>query len=113
MKLHIFIITCLLSALSINAVQASDDPQNLIENCQELVGIYSKRDEKHFAAGLTTSLSEAFRAGSCKGVVDEYRRNFECDTDDWFSQAKTIADYSLSFGKHTTVDRLLEISCDH
>lgn len=112
MKMHAFIITCLLSVLSINVVQANDDPKHLIQSCQELVGIYSKRDEKNFAAGLTTSLSEALRAGYCMGVVDEYRRNTRCYVDDWYSQAKKIAEYPLSFGKRTSVDGLLEISCD-
>lgn len=112
MKLHAFIITCLLSVLSINVVQANDDPKHLIQSCQELVGIYSKRDEKNFAAGLTTSLSEALHAGYCMGVVDEYRRNTRCYVDDWHSQAKKIAEYPLSFAKRTSVEELLGISCD-
>lgn len=112
MKLHAFIIACLLSVLSINVVQANDDPKHLIQSCQELVGIYSKRDEKNFAAGLTTSLSEALRAGYCMGVVDEYRRNYECDTDSWLRQAQAIAELPVSFAKRTSVEELLGISCD-
>lgn len=112
MKLYAMIIVFLMSIVQGTVVQAANDPEQLIQSCQELVGIYNKRGEKHLAAGLTTSLSEALRAGYCMGVVDEYRRKARCYVDDWYSQAKKIAEYPLSFGKRTSVDGLLEISCD-
>ena len=112
MKLHAMIIVFLMSIAQSTVVQANNDPEHLIQSCQELIGIYNKRGEKHLAAGLTTSLSEALGAGYCMGVVDEYRRNTRCYVDDWYSQAKKIAEYPLSFGKRTSVDGLLEISCD-
>ena len=112
MKLHAMIIVFLMSIAQSTVVQANNDPEHLIQSCQELIGIYNKRGEKHLAAGLTTSLSEALRAGYCMGVVDEYRRKTRCYVDDWYSQAKKIAEYPLSFGKRTSVDGLLEISCD-
>ena len=112
MKLHAMIIVFLMSIAQSTVVQANNDPERLIQSCQELIGIYNKRGEKHLAAGLTTSLSEALLAGYCMGVVDEYRRNTRCYVDGWYSQAKKIAEYPLSFGKRTSVDGLLEISCD-
>lgn len=112
MKPHVFVVMFLLSIFQSSLVQASNDPERLIQSCQELVGIYNKRGEKHLAAGLTTSLSEALRAGYCMGVVDEYRRNTRCYVDGWYSQAKKIAEYPLSFAKRTSVEELLGISCD-
>lgn len=112
MKPHVFVVMFLLSIFQSNLVQASNDPEHLIQSCQELVAIYNKRGEKYLAAGLTTSLSEALRAGYCMGVVDEYRRNYECDTDSWFRQAQAIAELPVSFAKRTSVEELLGISCD-
>ena len=112
MKLHAMIIVFLMSIAQSTVVQANNDPERLIQSCQELIGIYNKRGEKHLAAGLTTSLSEAWRAGYCMGVVDEYRRNYECDTDSWLRQAQAIAELPVSFAKRTSVEELLGISCD-
>ena len=112
MKLHTLIIVCFLSVLSSTIVHADEDPKHLIQSCQELVGIYSKRDEKHLVAGLTTSLSEAFRAGYCRGVVEEYRRHYSRCAGDWFTQAQAIAELPVSFAKRTSVEELLGISCD-
>lgn len=112
MKLHTLVIACLLSALPSAMVQARDGSEHLIQSCKELVGVYAKREEMRLAAGLTTSLSEALRAGYCMGVVEEYRRHYECDTDDWHRQAQAIAELPLSFAKRTSVEELLEISCD-
>ena len=112
MKLHAMIIVFLMSIVQSTVVQATNDPEHLIQSCQELVAIYNKRGEKYLAAGLTTSLSEALRAGYCMGVVDEYRRNYECDTDSWLRQAQAIAELPVSFAKRTSVEELLGISCD-
>lgn len=102
----------LITTLFLPVAQSNDDPEHLIQSCQELVDIYAKRDQKHLLAGVTTSLSEALRAGYCMGVVDEYRRRYECATDDWYTQAQRIAGMAVSTGRHTSVDHLLEISCE-
>tara|TARA_R110001606_G_scaffold361754_3_gene514960 strand:+ start:18134 stop:18475 length:342 start_codon:yes stop_codon:yes gene_type:complete len=112
MKLYTLMIVFLLNVLQSSIVQANNDPEHLIQSCQELVSIYTKRGEKHLTAGLTTSLSEALRAGYCMGVVDEYRRRNECNTNDWLRQAQAIAELPLSFAKRASVEQLLGISCD-
>ncbi len=104
-------VACLLASLCVPTAQASNDPEHLIQSCQELVGIYAKRDQQRLLAGPTTGLSEALRAGYCMGVADEYRRHYPCATDDWFKQAQRIAELPLSFGARTSVDALLEMSC--
>ncbi len=111
MKLHTLIVVFFLSVLSSTIVQADEDPKHLIQSCQELVGIYSKRDEKHLVAGLTTSLSEALRAGYCRGVVEEYRRHYSRCAGDWFTQAHAIANQQLSLDKPTSVQNVLRVSC--
>jgi len=106
-------LACLLANLLIPAAQANDDSLNLIASCQELVDIYAKRDEQHLLAGVTTGLSEALRAGYCMGVVDEYRRQSTCATDDWFIQAQRIARTPIPFDIDVPfVVELLEKSCE-
>jgi len=105
-------IAFLLASLFVPVTQANDDPEHLIQSCQELVDIYAKRDQQRLLAGVATGLSEALRAGYCMGVVDEYRRRYECATDDWFTQAQRVAEMPVSFGPRTSVDELLEMSCE-
>tara|TARA_R110000868_G_scaffold188512_1_gene431250 strand:+ start:12066 stop:12407 length:342 start_codon:yes stop_codon:yes gene_type:complete len=102
---------CLLTSLSIPAAQASDDPQYLIQSCQELVDAYTDADQLSTIAKVASSFSEALRAGYCMGRVDEYRRSYECATDDWFEQAARIVDMPESLSVRPTVDELLEYSC--
>lgn len=112
MKPIVLPIAYLLFSLYVPATQAKDDPEHLIQSCQELVDIFAKRDQQRLLAGVATGLSEALRAGYCMGVVDEYRRHYECATDDWFIQAKRVAEMSASFGSRITVNELLERSCE-
>lgn len=112
MKPTILPIACLLASLCVPVAQANDDPEHLIQSCQELVDIYAKRDQQRLLAGVATGLSEALRAGYCMGVVDEYRRRYECAADDWFTQARQIAGMPVSFGPRASVDELLEMSCE-
>jgi hypothetical protein len=102
----------LLAIFFVPISQANDDPKRLIQSCQELVDIYAKRDQQHLLAGVTTGLSEALRAGYCMGVTDEYRRHYQCATNDWFKQAERIAKMPASFSSHTSIDELLEMSCE-
>lgn len=106
-------IACLLSSLLLPvSSQASNDSEHLIQSCQELVAIYAKRDQQRFLAGVATGLSEALRAGYCMGVLDEYRRHYQCAADDWFSQAQRVAEIPVSFGAPKRVDELLAHSCE-
>ncbi|MCW8158569.1 hypothetical protein D7243_20560 [Stutzerimonas stutzeri] len=112
MNKHMLPIACLIALLPLTQSQANNDPEYLAHSCRELVGIYAKRNEKRLAAGITTSVSEALRAGYCMGVVEEYRRHFQCRTGDWFRQAQGIAELPLSVATRSTVQELLEISCE-
>lgn len=105
-------LVCLLTSLCAPVAEANDDPGYLIQSCQELVDIYTDVDQLRTVAKVATSFSEALRAGYCMGRADEYRRNYECATDDWFEQAKRIAEMPESFSSRTSVDELLELSCE-
>ncbi|WP_345316158.1 hypothetical protein [Ferrimonas gelatinilytica] len=65
---------------------------SLVQSCAELVDIYESRDEKKFLASQRTSLSESFRAGYCRGVLEQHRasNNRHCSSD-WYKRAKFIA----------------------
>ncbi len=96
-------------SLPLQASQANTDAARLIDGCRELVNIYGKRDELRFAAAQFTSLSEAMRAGYCRGVLDEYQRKNTCNTNDWREQANTIV--SHAFEQPQDVDTLLATAC--
>lgn len=113
MKPFVLLLTLALASLPMQASQASTDPARLVESCAELVDIYEKRDQLRFAAAQTTSLSEAMRAGYCRGVLDEYRRHYQCRTSDWRDQAQIIASHSLSQLEALDVDDLLAKACDY
>lgn len=91
---------------------ANDASKHLVSSCRELVEIYVKRDQQHLLAGLTTSTSEALRAGYCRGVIDQYRRsNDSCAQNNWYTQAASIAAYPEYAEKLPAVEALLEESC--
>lgn len=106
------LLTLTLLSLPIQLSLASTDPARLIESCTELVNIYDKHDQLRFAAAQTTSLSEAMRAGYCRGVLDEYQRNNQCRTRDWREQANTIAKRAEQPGAQD-VDHLLATACGY
>ena len=106
-------LTATLMSLPLQSSLASTDPARLIESCTELVNIYAKRDELRFAAAQFTSLSEAMRAGYCRGVLDEYRRNHACASNDWREQANTIAGHVFEQPSATDIDTLLANACGH
>jgi hypothetical protein len=100
-----------LLSLPLQPSLASTDPARLIESCTELVNIYVKRDQLRFAAAQTTSLAEAMRAGYCRGVLDEFQRNYQCRTRDWRDQANTIASHALE--PSDTLNDLLAEACGY
>lgn len=107
------LLTLTLLSLPIQLSLASTDPARLIESCTELVNIYDKHDQLRFAAAQTTSLSEAMRAGYCRGVLDEYQRNYQCRTRDWREQANTIAKGAHEQPGAQNVDHLLATACGY
>lgn len=99
------------SVLALSSLAHAEDPARLIEGCKELVRIYDKRGEKQVMVGFTTSVSDAMRAGYCRGVIDEYHRAGPyalCRDQGWHSQAMKIASTATA---DQTVSELLERSC--
>ncbi|MCY1435212.1 hypothetical protein D9M71_512990 [compost metagenome] len=111
MKASNLILSLVLSSAVAPYVLADNDAKHLITSCKELLRVYSKRDEQHLLAGLTTSTSDALRAGYCRGVLDEFRRTHMCVQNDWFAQAAHIAVYSAQAEQLPPVDALLKQSC--
>lgn len=107
-------LACLSACIFGATAQAANDSDRLIQGCRELIGIYAKREQMRLVAGLTTSVSEALRAGYCQGVLDEFRRNRgdACTTRDWFEQAQKIASEPTDTAQPTNVTELLEQSCE-
>lgn len=94
--------------------QAEPHLERLIKGCGELTGIYKNQGEKRLLAAQMTSLSEALRAGYCRGVIDEYRRSghyYNCRGVDWLQQATFIAQYATMPTDRLRVEDLLERSC--
>lgn len=111
MKTLSLVLSLTVSSAFIPYALADDDAKHLITSCKELLRVYSKRDEQHLLAGLTTSTSDALRAGYCRGVLDEFRRTHMCVQNNWFSQAARIATYSDQTDQLPPVDSLLKQSC--
>lgn len=112
MKYARLLTLCILGLAQVPTANASNDPETLITACKEVIDIYASRDEQRFLAGLTTGPSEAWRAGYCVGVANEYRRHYECGTNNWYEQAERIAELPVSFASRTSVKDLLEMSCE-
>lgn len=95
----------------------------LVNACQELVAMYDREGQEKELVSWFGSVSEGMQAGYCRGVVVEFRRNYEewfdalkidkapCKSKGWFEQAKSIANTDLSTEERTTVGQLLESSC--
>lgn len=101
------------SVLALSSAASAEDPARLIEGCKELVRIYDKHGERQAMVGFTTSVSDAMRAGYCRGVIDEFRRadrSALCRHQEWRSQALKIARTDEKTPR-LTVSKLLEGSC--
>lgn len=103
--------TILVAAVLISPTALAEDPQRLIRGCEVLVQIYDKQGESGLLAGFTTSVSDALRAGYCRGVIDEYLRAnpFGCNRD-WRPMAVRIAQIGEKVSG-ASVEHLLEFSC--
>lgn len=89
--------------------------ESFVDGCTELVHIYEKRDQKRLLAGQTTSLSEALRAGYCRGVIDQYKREhnsygYRCRTD-WYEIAEFVARQNGVESKFKGIERLIQTAC--
>jgi hypothetical protein len=89
--------------------------EGFVDGCSELVHIYEKRDQKRLLAGQTTSLSEALRAGYCRGVIEQYKQqnsdySYGCHAD-WYALAKFVARQNGVESNFGSMDNLLETAC--
>lgn len=97
----------LILALTSPTWAGADELTELRNGCSELVGIFVKRDKEKLLAAQTTSLSEALRAGYCRGVIIEYLRHSpSCGytrnaTVDWFEMALRISASDTADIPHT------------
>ncbi|ENM5933956.1 hypothetical protein CTB58_001767 [Vibrio mimicus] len=71
--IHYLTASLLLSTTPSHALMHSNakpgSAEFLISACQEYTELYQKKDEPRFAAFLTTSKEESFRAGYCLGAI--------------------------------------------
>jgi hypothetical protein len=85
------------------------DTERLTEGCTELLRIYEMQDKSRVLAAFATSVSDALKAGYCRGVIDEFRRNHNC-TSDWRKQAVRIVE-TAAIRPDGSADSLLVRSC--
>ncbi|WP_353388547.1 hypothetical protein [Halopseudomonas sabulinigri] len=111
MRSILVLLTTIALMLSTQISSANTDPDRLAKGCVELLQIYNKHEDQRFAASLTTSLSEATRAGYCRGVIDEYNRHHECDSPSWYDQAAVIAKHAHEESDTQTTDSLMAKAC--
>ena len=91
---------------------SSSDSKMLIESCREAVKLFADRDRPNFTAGLTTSLSEAMRAGYCIGMIEQYlAMTGRCNglVNSWKPAAELIAQQNENI-VHTVPQRLIEVN---
>lgn len=103
-------ISVLFFLMSSSCVMADTNRTVLIEGCAEAVQIYYNQREYKTGAAMMTSLSEALRAGYCKGVLDEYERSHYCHGD-WLERARYIANYKGAEHMTSSTNDLLREAC--
>ncbi len=103
-------IPVLLFLTSSPIVMAETNRTVLIEGCAEAVQIYDNQQEYRVGAAMMTSLSEALRAGYCKGVLDEYGRSHDCGGD-WLKRALYIANHKEAKRLPPSTENLLREAC--
>lgn len=103
-------IPVLFFLMSSSCVMADTNRTVLIEGCAEAVQIYANQQEYKTGAAMMTSLSEALRAGYCKGVLDEYGRSHYCGGD-WLKRAQLIAHHKDAERLPPSTEELLSEAC--
>ena len=102
------VVFATISTMALNTVYASQiTGEVLSENCQELIAIYNKKGDQRLFAGMSTSISEAMRAGICRGMIEEHTNHFRCARG-WHDMAKVIA---AKMGSQYSAEEMLELSC--
>lgn len=112
--------TFLLLMMVSQSVHAKEDKdfvglEGFVDGCTELVQIYKNRSQQRFLAGQTTSLSEALRAGYCRGVIDQYKQQNTsyrsgCFTG-WYEIAEFVARQKGVEQRFGDMDNLLKTAC--
>lgn len=100
---------------SISTVNAKPYKQTemLVDGCIEIVGIYKNKKDKYLSAGATTSLTEAMKAGYCRGAIEQFIQssNRACYAD-WFEIAERISKMKKKSYQKLYQSRVLELSCN-
>ena len=91
-----------------NAAAASQSVEELIQDCSEYVAIYNARERKSFFAGISTSVSEALRAGICLGHLREHGSHRNCHIK-YYKQALYISQTNPE--EYSSSEKLLRASC--
>jgi len=103
-------IPVLFFLMSSSCAMADTNRTVLIEGCAEAVQLYDNQREYKTGAAMMTSLSEALRAGYCKGVLDEYGRSHDCGGD-WLKRAQRIANHKGAEHMPASTEDLLREAC--
>jgi hypothetical protein len=108
------LIILVFSVLFSGQSKAADQAYDLIKSCIEAVNIFDDRGENKILVAVSTSLEEALRAGYCRGVIIEYRRQERgnCERSSWLVQARNIASQPINDFEIISVDSLLRNACD-
>ena len=108
----VFIFLLLISFNHNAAAREAPSVQHFVEGCSELVGIYESRSKQRLLAAQTTSLSEALRAGYCRGVIEQYQQQHRSSCNvTWFDIAEYVSQQEKFASKYSSVTKLLEIGC--
>ncbi|HBU98475.1 MAG TPA: hypothetical protein DEF21_11305 [Thalassospira lucentensis] len=93
---------------------AENQAYDLVKSCVEAVDVFDNKGANKILAAVSTSLEEALRAGYCRGVIIEYRRQERgnCERSSWLVQARNIASHSINDLQKINIDALLRSSCD-
>jgi|TARA_R110001592_G_scaffold332771_1_gene616331 hypothetical protein len=111
--LKIILVSCSISLCQLAIAKDAPKVEYFVQGCNELVQIYKTRSEQRLLAAQTTSLSEALRAGYCKGVIEMYKQqhDYYCSAD-WYEIADFVSKQLGSESKFGRIESLLEIGCN-
>jgi hypothetical protein len=112
-NLFIFLLIFIFCIFTTNTyAKSTNKVELLIDGCTELVGIYKNKREKNLLAGHTTSLSEAIKAGYCRGAIAQFieSNNRYCSSD-WYKIAEVISNLNKKKSLHSSQSNLIKKSC--
>ncbi|KMV28416.1 hypothetical protein AB733_23865 [Photobacterium swingsii] len=85
------------SVAKTDRVNHPGSPAFLQSACQEYIELYNKKGDEMFAAFLTTSKEESFRAGYCLGAISHFESARRCHYGSTYRAAQKIAKLDMSY----------------